>query len=181
MKTIKIAIVAGSNRAGASSTKLCRYMAEVLAKQHAASVEVLELHQLVLPLYSPDDETEHEAVGLLRRAVADADGIVLATPEYHGSMSGVLKNALDYLGADEFRDKAVLAVSSSGGAVGVSSLQHIQTVVRNLHGINSPEWISIGGEQRAFGEDGAPANAKMKERIERVLAYFAGMTRMLRG
>jgi NAD(P)H-dependent FMN reductase len=91
-----------------------------------------------------------------------------------------LKNALDFLGFDQFDSKAVLAVSSSGGAVGVSPLTHLQTIVRNLHGVNCPEWISIGGENRGFTPDGEPENEKVKERVNKVLAYFVNLALTLR-
>ncbi|WP_409345717.1 NADPH-dependent FMN reductase [Paenibacillus sp. MBLB4367] len=177
---MKITIVAGSNRKQSTSTKLCRYIASVLRTKEI-DVTLFDLYEKPLPFYDPsrNEETDPNVLALIA-AVRVADAVVLSTPDYHGSVSGVMKNALDYLGFDEFDSKAVLAVSSSGGAVGVSPLTHLQTMVRNLHGINCPEWISIGGENRAFTPEGDPANEKVKERVNKVLGYFVKLALTLR-
>ncbi|GIQ67860.1 NAD(P)H-dependent oxidoreductase [Xylanibacillus composti] len=169
---MKCVLIAGSNRRQASSTLLLRYMAKRLQeKGHEA--EVLELFQLKLPLYSPDDDyAGNREVAALDKSVADADAIILATPEYHAGMSGVLKNALDFLEKSHFSGKPVLLASSAGGAVGVSSLSQMQTIIRNLHGLVSPEWVSLGGDARQFGDDGEPAASGVKERVERALEAF---------
>ncbi|WP_159881341.1 NADPH-dependent FMN reductase [Paenibacillus puerhi] len=176
---MNIAIVAGSNRREATSTKLCRYIAEVLTSK-GAQVELYDLYERPLPFYCSDDEQVSEPVEAWKACLNRADAIVLATPEYHGSLSGVLKNALDFAGFDQFDGKPVLSVSSAGGAVGVSSLQQLQTIVRNVHGINCPEWISIGGAQRQFTAEGEPEDAKTRERILRTVDYFIKMTGLLR-
>jgi azobenzene reductase len=176
---MNVVIITGSNRQGSTSTKLSRYIAAVLTSQ-GIKAEVYDLHEHPVPFYSPDEDHSGDAnLSRLRNMLQQAQGIVLSTPEYHGSISGVLKNALDHLGSHEFSDKPVLSVSSAGGAVGVSSLQHLQTMVRNLHGINCPEWISIGGEQRQFTESGEPANLNVRNRVTRVLTYFIGLVEKL--
>ncbi|WP_248924877.1 NADPH-dependent FMN reductase [Paenibacillus hamazuiensis] len=176
---MKIAMIAGSNRQNASSTKLCRYIGKLLQEQ-GCEVTLYDLYERPLPFYNPDLEYEDANLKLLKSTVMAADAVVLATPEYHGTLSGVLKNALDFLGFDYFDGKVVLSVSSAGGAVAVSSLTHLQTVVRNVHGINCPEWISIGGEARRFSADGMPEDEKTRQRIDRVLGYFLQMSRTFR-
>jgi NAD(P)H-dependent FMN reductase len=152
------------------------------ARLRAKGVEatVLDLYELPLPLYSPDADSRDANTRHLVGVVAQADGVVLATPEYHGSISGVLKNALDYMSASEFDGKPVLSVSSSGGPVGVSSLTQLQAIVRNLHGINSPEWISIGGDTRQFGADSAPLDSGLRQRTERALDLLLDLASLLK-
>ncbi|WNR43545.1 NADPH-dependent FMN reductase [Paenibacillus roseipurpureus] len=145
---MKITIIAGSNHGAATSTRLSQYIGH-LASLEGHEVTLIDLYRSPLPFYTPEDrDNGHEGLVSFKQAMLAADGIVLATPEYHSGISGVLKNALDHVGQDHFKHKAVLSVSSSGGAVAVSSLTQLQTIVRNLHGINCPEWISIGGDQR---------------------------------
>lgn len=176
---MNIAIVAGSNRLHSASTRFARYIGSRLgAKGH--SIAWFDLREHPLPLYDPDSDEEPPSVNELVRTVGGSDAIVLATPEYHGSLSGVLKNALDYLDREHFDGKAVLSVSAAGGAVGVSSLAHLQTIVRNLHGVNCPDWISAGGEQRRFEDNGIPADARMRDRVEKTLNDFVRMASMLR-
>lgn len=176
---MKITILAGSNRKQSTSTQLSHYIQSVLESQDCA-VTLIDLNQLPVPFFSPDEESDDANLQYMKTQLKEADGIVLATPEYHGAPSGVLKNALDHVGFDQFDGKVVLSVSSTGGAVGVSSLQQLQTIVRNVHGINCPEWISIGGEQRLFGPEGEPSNLKTKERVHRTLQYFVHMVSTFR-
>jgi azobenzene reductase len=167
---MKIAILAGSNRKEATSTKASHYIKTYLeTKGH--EVTLFDLYDSPIPLYCPDDEESDANLIRMKSVMDEADALVLSTPEYHGSVSGVLKNALDYL-YEEVGGKVVLSVSSAGGAVGTSSLTHLQTIVRNVHGINSPEWISIGGENRKFKHNGEPENPKIKERMEKAADYF---------
>lgn len=171
---MNITIVSGSNRKNATTTQLTRYLKRVLESKEC-QVTLIELNELPLPFYSPDLEHHDGNLEFFKKSLNAADGIILATPEYHGAPSGVLKNALDHVGFEQFDGKVVLSVSSAGGAVGVSSLQQLQTIVRNVHGVNCPEWISIGGEQRAFTLEGEPADSKTKERVQRTLSYFLTM------
>ncbi|NMM53551.1 NADPH-dependent FMN reductase [Paenibacillus aquistagni] len=180
---MNIAIIAGSNRKQASSTKLSEYVAGVLGKK-GGDARVFDLYQQPLPMYCPDDAYDDDRnVAELKELMMKCDGIVLATPEYHSSISGALKNALDHLNKDYFSGKPVLVMSSSGGAVGVSCLQHMQGIVRNLHGINSPEWISIGGAQRQSFE-GERAGLEVQEdvdlRIHRACDLFVSLVERLR-
>jgi azobenzene reductase len=175
---MKIVIIAGSNRRGSTSTKMSRFVsARLQARGH--TIQLWDLYTQPLPFYDPDQEARPEPATQLAGLVAEADAIVLATPEYHGSVSGVLKNALDYLDGDHFSGKMVLGISSAGGSVGVSSLQHLQVIIRNVHGINCPEWISLGGDQRRFDENGEPVPA-VKARVERVLDTFLELSGKLR-
>lgn len=173
--------IAGSNRTDATSTKLLRYMARRLTDA-GAGVHFFDLRVQPLPFYSPDpgEAPDHPNVSRLLAAVGAADGLVIGSPEYHGSVSGVLKNALDFVGSAHVSGKPVLSVSSSGGAVGVSSLTQLQAIIRNLHGINCPEWISLGGPNRQFGPDGAPVDVKIRERVERALKLFVTLAHRLR-
>lgn len=176
---MNIIILAGSNRADASSTLLARAVAgRCMAAGHA--VELFDLHKKPLPLFDPDEDyTGHPDVDLLHKLFLLAHAIVLASPEYHGTITGALKNALDFLAFEHFDGKAVLALASTGGGAAFGTLTHIQWIVRNLHGINCPEWISIGGAERNFRADGIPAEAKVLSRINKTTDYFLSMARQL--
>jgi azobenzene reductase len=179
---MRITLITGSNHQAATSTRLTEYI-QHLVQSHGHQATLIDLNKTPIPFYSPDDaHGGHEALEFLKRAMHEADSIVLATPEYHSGISGVLKNALDHLGQDHFHNKAVLSVSSSGGAVAVSSLTQLQTIVRNLHGINSPEWISIGGDQRKSFQTGvayADIHPDVDKRVRRVVNSFLELTNAL--
>nr|WP_183600814.1 NADPH-dependent FMN reductase [Paenibacillus phyllosphaerae] len=180
---MKILFVAGSNHPSATSTNLSLYL-ERLARAQGFDTSFCNLHAEPLPFYSPQGIGAEEAnVRAFKRQLQEADAIVLASPEYHGSISGVLKNALDFASQDDFRGKPVLSVSSAGGAVGVSSLQQLQAIVRNLHGINAPEWLSIGSAQRRPFEKASHGDyeveSSIEDRIHRVLGSFLTLARAL--
>lgn len=180
---MKITIIAGSNRKSATSTRLAEHVGQLIS-QKGHTVVLFDLFTTPLPFYSPDGaDQKHESIHQLKQAMQQAYGVILASPEYHGSISGVMKNALDYLGQEHFHGKAVLAMSSSGGAVGTSSLLQLQAIVRNLHGINSPEWISVGGAQRNLLSEGLNGREgggqDLYDRIHRVTASFLELTAMV--
>ncbi|WP_127585137.1 NADPH-dependent FMN reductase [Paenibacillus koleovorans] len=175
-----ITILAGSNRKESTSTRLCEYIQRQMEAK-GCTVELFDLYKKPLPFFNADNRNPDDAnLQELKLTMLKTDAVVLSTPDYHGGMTGVLKNALDFLGFDHFDGKAVLSVSSSGGAVGVSPLQQLQVTVRNVHGINCPEWISIGAEFRQFDEEGAPANEKLKQRTLKTINYFIQMAAKLR-
>lgn len=178
MLTMKITMIAGSNREGATSTYLLLYIERLLKAQHI-SVTLVNLRELQLPLYSPDTQVPHANAQFLIEKVTHADGLILATPEYHGSISGMMKNALDYMNPSHVSGKPVLSVSSAGGPVGVSSLSHLQTIVRNLHGVNCPEWISIGFGSNRFDPNGRPLDDGMRDRVENAVSTFVNLTQLL--
>jgi NAD(P)H-dependent FMN reductase len=178
MLKMKVTLIAGSNRTNASSTNLLRYIDSLLEAQNI-SVQFIDLSELQLPLFSPDNWDFHPNVKQVLEAIADGDGLVLATPEYHGSISGALKNALDYITGSQVAGKAVLSVSSAGGPLGVSSLSHLQTIVRNLHGINCSQWISIGYGSNTLSPDGAPIDEEMRVRVRDAVGSFVDLTRKL--
>jgi len=175
---MKITLIAGSNRANASSTNHLRYMGQLFTDLQV-SVKFIDLSALPLPLFTPDNWDFHPNVRLMLEAIEAADGLVLATPEYHGSISGALKNALDYVQIPQVAGKPVLSVSSAGGPLGVSSLTHLQTIVRNLHGVNCSDQVSVGYGANEFGPDGAPVDAAMRDRIQVAVQRFVELTRRL--
>ncbi len=178
---MNILIISGSNREISSSKTMCMYIQKhLLTYNH--EVIMFDLYDHPLPIYKPDDDflKDNHLMELKERAVV-ADAFVLSTPEYHGGMSGILKNSLDYLGSEQFKGKVVLSVSSAGGAVGTSSLLQIQALVRNVHGINCPEWISIGGADRNFNSDGEPEQLKIKTRVLKAVDTFIQLAVRVKG
>jgi azobenzene reductase len=176
---MKISIITGSNRKHSSSTKLSHFIEKYLLSL-GHEVVFFDLYEKPIPFYSPDLDWDSDLnLSELKAGALQAQAIILSTPDYHGSISGVLKNALDHLEFEHFDSKAVLSISSAGGAVGVSSLTQLQTMIRNVHGINCPEWISIGSDQRSFNEHGEPELPKVKQRTLKVVHSFLELAEKL--
>jgi FMN reductase len=90
---VKLVGIAGSLREGSYSHQALAIAART-AQALGAEVTILDLRQLNLPFCDgTQDYEDYPDVALLRQTVQDADGLILVTPEYHGSVSGVLKNA----------------------------------------------------------------------------------------
>ena len=81
-----------------------------------AEVEIIDLRKMKLPFCDGgSDYPDYPDVNVLRDKVKAADGLILATPEYHGSLSGVLKNALDLMSFEHLSDKVAGVISVLGG------------------------------------------------------------------
>lgn len=151
MGTIKLLGLSGSLRSGSFSTAILETLAD-----HAPDSVELTLHSLAdVPLYNQDLDTDEPlpAVAALRDAIAAADGVVIATPEFNYGLPGVLKNALDWAsrpyGAAALIRKPVVTMSSSfaftGGvraqaqlnetllAIGTSLVIRPQVVIGEVH------------------------------------------------
>jgi NAD(P)H-dependent FMN reductase len=117
-----------------SATRVALSVALKEAASTGASTELLDLRRLDLPPLDADRDAEEQGDGRrLLTAVDDADALLLGTPVYHGSYSGVLKNALDYCGFDEFEGKTVGLLGVAGGSFPVTALDHLRSVCRALN------------------------------------------------
>ena len=96
----------------------------------------------------------------------NAPGLILGTPEYHGGVSGVLKNALDLMGFEELEGKMIGLIGVSGGALGaVHALGHLRTVGRALHAWVIPEQVAIAEAWNVFDEKGNLKNSELEKRL----------------
>lgn len=126
-----------------------------------------------------DDDPEHPSPGTLRlrEDVRQAQGVILGTPEYHASFSGVIKLALDLMGFEQFEGKLVGLVGVSGGKMGaVNALTSLRMVGRSLHAWVVPEQVSISEAWRAFNSDGTFKDASLQDALldlGRQVARFA--------
>lgn len=117
--------LSGSLRKGSYNSAILAALAEIVFSE--ASLELFPLNDV--PLYDQDSDTETPppAVAGLRAAVASADGIIIASPEYNAGMSGVMKNALDWIsrpyGRSKLTGKPVLTITSSPASTGGARAQ----------------------------------------------------------
>ncbi len=125
-----------------------------------------------------EDETKYPGdVFRLRSDVREAEGIILGTPEYHGSFSGILKNTLDLMGFDEFEGKMVGLVSVSGGVMGgLEAASSLRNICRALHSWVIPEQAVIPEAWKAFQDNDKLIDPALEERVRKVgqqVARFA--------
>lgn len=178
---MKIVGIGGSLRPDSSS-----YQALAVAMQRVealgATTEILDLRQMQLPFcMGSDDYQDYPDVIRLRETVQEADGLILATPEYHGGISGVLKNALDLMSFDQLSGKVTGLISVLGGPANSNALNELRLIMRWVHGWVIPEQIAVGQSWKAFGEDGKLLDEKLSKRFDQFAESLVENTRKLRG
>lgn len=178
---VKIVGIAGSLRSGSYSQQALEIAAQRV-QALGAEVEILDLRTMNLPFCDGgDDYPDYPDVARLSQTVKEADGLILATPEYHGSISGVLKNALDLLGFEELSGKVTGMISVLGGQPNSNALNDLRIIMRWVHGWVIPEQIAIGQAWKAFGEDGKLLDDKLSQRFDSFAQSLVENTRKLRG
>jgi FMN reductase len=160
--SLKILGVSGSMREGSYGRRALQVVLESAAAR-GAETSLLDLRTANLPLYNPD-EPPTDPDGHVRRAteaVGWADAFILASPDYHVSMSGAMKNFLDYHW-EEFTGKLFGYVCASHEK-GLTVMDQMRTAVRQCYGWSMPYGISIHGEQDFAGDK--MTNPRVEKRL----------------
>jgi FMN reductase len=166
LSPIKITGICGSLSANGATRQALKVALDGAA-EYGADVSLLELRDLDLVMFGSVAASEYPAdVVSLREKIRESQGIVLATPEYHGSISGVLKNMLDLMNIDDFETKIIGLVGVAGGHTGaINSLNTMKTICRNLHCWVLPQDVSIANSATVFGDDGSATDPALQERL----------------
>jgi FMN reductase len=157
--------VEGLSADGATSKALA--IALKGAAEYNAETTLLELRDFNLVFYGsiPEDDYPPD-VHQLRQTLKDSQGIILATPEYHGSLTGALKNMLDLMRIEDFETKIIGLVGVAGGEIGaINSLTTMKTICRNLHCWVLPQEVSIANSAQTFDHDGNVKDAAIEQRL----------------
>lgn len=160
---ITIIAICGSLREN-SHTRRALEIALEGAKQVGVETMLIDLRTYNLVFCDGNSTDDYpEDVLKLRQQVKSAHGIILGTPEYHGSYSGVLKNALDLMGFEEFEGKMMGLVGVSGGVLGANSaISTLRSVGRSLHAWVVPEQVSIPLADAVFADEKIEEDTKNK-------------------
>jgi NAD(P)H-dependent FMN reductase len=172
--TFNVLGVAGSIRQGSYSTRSLKIALEY-AKKQGAEVRLLDLNTVVLPLYDPSAPASKE-VEHTTEAIAWADAVILASPDYHGSMSGALKNFLDYF-YEEFAGK-VFGYIVASHEKGLTVMEQMRTAVRQCYGWSMPYGVSINGPQYFTGDE--IRNTRLSNRLRMMARDLVVYGRLLR-
>jgi len=166
---MRILGISGSLRRGSHNTKLLRAAADALPP----GAELVLFDGLRdVPPYCEDDDRFHALppVQVLRDAVATADAVLIATPEYNHSIPGVLKNALDWasrpLDTNAFRDKPAAVVGASTGLFGAVWAQaETRKVLKAMGARVLEDELPVGLADTAFDAHGALAEPELAEQL----------------
>lgn len=156
MGKLNIVGISGSLRKGSYNTIILKNIKELFSDE--IDLEIVDISEL--PLYNEDlEEKNVESVVKLKEKLSNSDGVIISTPEYNFSISGVLKNALDWVSKGDVKplnDKKVAILSASLGFLGGSRVQyHLRQVLLCLNSdvIRGPE-VFIGSVYNKVDENG---------------------------
>ena len=179
-RTLRVVGICGSLRPG-SFTRTAVKIALRGAEEAGARTQLIDLrdYSLIFCDGKEDESRYPEDVFKLRKEVQQAKGIILGTPEYHGSFSGVLKNSLDLMGFDEFEGKMIGLVGVSGGRMGAfDAMNSLRNIGRALHAWVIPEQASVPEAWKIFSEDGTITDPQLEERLKEVGRQVARFARL---
>jgi chromate reductase, NAD(P)H dehydrogenase (quinone) len=170
---MRILAIPGSLRRDSHNRKLLRAAAELLPRD--VELEIWDGLKAVPP-YDEDDDNDPApaAVARLRDAIAGADALLIATPEYNSSIPGQLKNALDWasrpIATSVLRNKPVAVVGASTGAFGaVWSQAELRKVLAATGARVAEAEVALGHAHERFDEDGRLLDENIREELAEVL------------
>lgn len=151
---IKIVVINGSGRPGNYTGKALNIVMDELSKHPEISAQLINSGELLLPL--PGVNPNSESSKKLKEDVKNAVGVILATPEYHGSFSSLMKLTIENLGFPSvLSGKPVGLVGVAAGAIGaIKSLEQLRGVCSHIGAIVLPLSISVANVQNVFDEKG---------------------------
>ena len=172
MTGLKVVGLGGSLKQ-ASRSRAALVVALEGAAAAGASVELLDLRELGLPMYSPDLESDPPAVvrTLVDRCY-EANGMLWSSPMYNGSVSGSFKNAIDWLHTLGKRDPPYLydevigLISAAGGTQGLQVVNTMEFSVRSLRGWAVPYVVPVAQATRVFADSGAVQDELVEQQLQ---------------
>lgn len=163
----KIIAFSGSLRKDSFNTRLLH----VIKDMNIVNMEIIDI--ALFPLFNSDLESDFPAyVTEVKEKIIACDGVIFATPEYNRSVSGVLKNAIDWCsrpyGANSFADKNVFVFGASVGLTGSCAAQlHLKQILSYLDMkiVGQPE-LYISSVAQLFNEEGVLMDETTKEKLK---------------
>lgn len=176
--------ISGSLRRGSFNSALLRAAVELMPEGSELRIETIE----GVPLYNGDVETAEgipKRVAELKKAIAEANGLLIATPEYNNSIPGVFKNTVDWLSRPPsdiktvFGDKPVAVMGASQGGFGTILSQNAWLPV--LRTLGTKPWFGgrllVSRAQTVFDEHGKILDQNVRKQLEEFLRGFIEFVR----
>ena len=189
----KIVAFAGSLRAGSYNKKLLAVAVDA-ARAAGTEVTVVDLRELALPLFDQDLE---DASGLpdgakrFKALLREADGLLIASPEYNSSITAALKNAIDWASRAEsddepplvaFKGKAAALLAASPGALGgLRGLVTVRSILGNLGVLVLPDQVAIPSAHEAFDDAGKLKDERKAKQVARLASALVALAAKLKG
>jgi len=167
MNSLNVLGIGSSMREGSYGTMTLKILLDLI-ERYEAKTRLLDLRELKMPIFNPDSSTgPDKEIQKMTDEVSWADAFILVSPDYHGSMSGSMKNFLDHYW-EEFAGKTFGYICTSHEK-GLTVMDQMRTAVRQCYGWSLPYGISVNGEED-FNEMGAIINGILDKRLN-ILAH----------
>ena len=169
---MRILGISGSLRRDSHNTRLLRGVATLLGD--GAELELFGQLAAIPPFSEDDEHQTPPAVAALKAAIAGADAVIVATPEYNASIPGVLKNALDWasrpFATHSFRNKPVAVLASSAGAFGgIWAQAELRKVLGAMGARVTEAELAVGHAHEKVSEDGMIEDNDLREGLRDAL------------
>jgi NAD(P)H-dependent FMN reductase len=177
MRQPKILAFAGSTRTGSYNKQLIRVAAEG-ARAAGAEVTLIDLRDFPMALFDEDLERENGLPASARELKAlfcEHEGLLISSPEYNSSITGVLKNALDWVSRTETEDEpsllafcgktAAIMSASPGGLGGIRGLVHLRALLGNIGVLVLPDQVTISAAHSAFDSEGGLTDQRKSAQV----------------
>jgi FMN reductase len=179
MSTITVLGIAGSERED-SRARTALQVALKAARKAGAKVEVLDVSNLDGHAGTVHDLPQDEVADMVGTAVANADALIVATPTFHGGISGPLRSILESIPNVAIAGKATALVSVTGGSADRGDpLESLRQQLQGLHAWVVPNRAVVPFAFRAFDRAGNPTDPEVRERLETVGREVARYGRLL--
>jgi len=167
-KTVKIVTMGGSVRQNNYTNKALAVVVDELEKFPNILVNEIDLGMIEFPL--PGRPVTDPRVREFQQAVRDATAVIIATPEYHGSFSSLIKLAIENLGyPNGLKNKPVALLGVAAGRIGaIKSLEHLRSVSSHVGALVLPSLISVDKVKEKFAEDGSVLDAETEDRLRKL-------------
>lgn len=175
---MKLLVFAGALRADSCNKKFV-HEALSLAKEAGVDGEFIDLKDYPMPVYDGDIETASgipDTTKQLGKKIAAADALIISTPEYNGSIPGILKNTVDWLSRDKpmpLGGKHLLLLAASPGKMGgIRSLWHSRQPFEVLGVHVFPGMMGLSDAYNAFDDQGKLKDEKIVQQLKKTLDQF---------
>ena len=164
----------GGSVASTSKSRAALQAALAGAEDAGGTTQLLDIHVLELPIYNPEVHEATASAAELIEACYSADGLLWSSPLYQGTISGALKNALDWLhllgdrDPPYLHDKVIGLISTAGGTQGLQAINTMEFSVRALRGWAVPYVVPIATASRVFDGDGRIRDETVELQLRRL-------------
>jgi len=173
---MNIVIISASNRQGRQSHRVSLHLFNRLERLNNHTIKLIDLAALQLPVFEEvlsRHSNPHSALPDLQESIRQADAFIFVSPEYNGTYTSVLKNAIEYLDEKTFQKKVIGIVSvTTGMNGGIRAALQMQQLALSIWSTPSPAMLLVSQVHEKFDEQGTLTDTVFNKRIDFFLKEF---------